>query len=196
MNDNWNTQRTLIQRAQDPEDHSAWDEFVAYYDSFIRMVLRKSNISVDEIDDLIQNILLRIWKGLPNYEYRKEKARFRTWLSTIIRNNIISHITRLKGKSDKFQTYESQIETVSETEIEEVIKTEWLDYIASLAMKKVQDVFSGNAIEVFRLSLAEKSAREIAQELSITEESVFVLRSRVKSRLKKEISEIRNQIEF
>ena len=196
VSQNWNTQQTLIQRAQNPEDEQAWDDFVSYYQSFIKMVLFKSNISLNDTDDLIQAILIRIWKGLPNYEYKKEQARFRTWLSTIIRNCIISHINKVKNKGEKVELIEEQIERISESEIEQIISEEWLDYVASIAMDKVKDVFSGNAIEVFRLSLEEKSAKEIASELNITEESVFVLRSRVKSRLKKEISKLRQLIEF
>ena len=196
VSENWNTQQTLIQRAQNPDDNQAWDDFVSYYKSFIRMVLYKSNISINDTDDLIQAILIRIWKGLPNYEYKKEQARFRTWLSTIIRNCIISHITKSKKKGEKVELIEEQVEKISESEIENIINSEWLDYVSSIAMEKVKEVFSGNAIEVFRLSLEEKSAKEIAAELKITEESVFVLRSRVKSKLKKEISKLRQLIEF
>jgi RNA polymerase sigma factor (sigma-70 family) len=195
VSENWNTQQTLIQRAQDPDDDQAWDDFILYYESFIRMVLCRSNISLNDTDDLIQAILVRIWKGLPNYEYRKEQARFRTWLSTIIRNCIITHINRIKMKGVKVELFEEQIGKISESEIEQVINSEWLDYVASIAMEKVKEAFSGNAIEVFRLSLEEMNAKEIAVELQITQESVFVLRSRVKSRLKKEIARLRQLIE-
>lgn len=39
MEENWNTHQTLIQRAQNPDDASAWDDFVKYYETFIKMVL-------------------------------------------------------------------------------------------------------------------------------------------------------------
>lgn len=196
MSDSWNTQKTLLQRIQDSDDIKAWDDFVRYYESFIKMVLRKSNVSLNEEDDLVQKILLRIWKGLPKYEYKREKARFRTWLSTIIRNAIITHINRLKDKGSKHAKYLKGVDVVSEACIEQIIDQEWLNYVASIAMIKVKEVFSGNAIEVFRLSLEERSARQISEELNITEESVFVLRSRVKSRLKKEIAQLRELIEI
>ena len=60
-----NTHQTLIQRVQNPEDTGAWDEFVKYYETFIKMVLKKSNIPFNEADDLVQDILLKVWKGLP-----------------------------------------------------------------------------------------------------------------------------------
>jgi RNA polymerase sigma factor (sigma-70 family) len=196
MNENWNTQQTLIQRAQNQDDHQAWDDFVSYYESFIKMVLRKANISLSDEDDLIQKVLLRIWKGLPSYAYQKEKARFRTWLSTIIRNTVITHINRDKSKGEKHNSYLQEVDIVSESAIEEVIHQEWMNYVSSIAMKKVEEVFSGNAIEVFKLSLLEKNAKQIAAELGISEDSVFVLRSRVKARLKKEVTQLRQLIEL
>ena len=60
MNHDWNTQQTLIQRAQNPDDHQAWEDFVGFYSSFIGMVLRKSGIAAHEADDLIQCILLKV----------------------------------------------------------------------------------------------------------------------------------------
>ena len=139
MNENWNTQQTLIQRAQNQDDHQAWDDFVSYYESFIKMVLRKANISLSDEDDLIQKVLLRIWKGLPSYAYQKEKARFRTWLSTIIRNTVITHINRDKSKGEKHNSYLQEVDIVSESAIEEVIHQEWMNYVSSIAMKKVEE---------------------------------------------------------
>ena len=147
------------------------------------MVLRKSKISLNEEGDLVQKILLQVWKCLPKYSYQKEK--FRTWLSKIIRNAIITHINRFKDKDEKHENYLKEVNVVSESAIEEIIHKEWFDYVATLAMKKVEEVFSGNAIQVFILSLEDNSARQIATPLDFTEESVFVLRSRVKARLKK-----------
>ena len=191
----WNTQQTLIQRAQNPDDHQAWEDFVQFYESFVKMVLRKSNISFYEEEDLVQSILLKVWKGLPNYEYRKENAKFRTWLSTIIRNTSITHFRKNEMESHKKDKLLKNIEGVSESKIEQIIDTEWNEYVAGLAMEKVKEKFEGQAIEVFRLSLQEKNAREIAEELGIKEDTVYSLRSRVKRRLKQEISNLRELIE-
>ena len=191
----WNTQQTLIQRAQNPDDHQAWEDFVLFYQSFVKMVVRKSNISLDEEDDLVQSILLKVWKGLPNYEYRKENAKFRTWLSTIIRNTSITYFKKNEKELDKKNSMLQNIEKVSESAIESIIDAEWNEYVASLAMDKVKEKFEGQAIEVFRLSLEEKNAREISELLNIKEDTVYSLRSRVKRRLKQEISALRELIE-
>lgn len=197
MEENWNTHQTLIQRAQNPDDASAWDDFVRYYETFIKMVLNKSNIPFSDADDLVQDILLKVWKGLPGYEYKREKAKFRTWLGTIIRNTVINHVAKVKRKGgQKLELFETKVQSFKETDIEKVIKDEWIKYLTAYAMEKIETIFSGQTIEVFKLSLKGNSGKEIASKLSLTEESVFVLRSRVKSRLKKEIDKLRAEIEF
>lgn len=197
MEENWNTHQTLIQRAQNPEDAGAWDDFVKYYETFIKMVLKKSNIPFSEADDLVQDILLKVWKGLPGYEYRQEKAKFRTWLGTIIRNTVIDYYNKAKRSGgDKFELFENSVLNIKESEIEKVIKEEWLRYLTEFAMDRIKNIFSGQAIEVFKLSLTGNSGKDIAAKLNITEESVFVLRSRVKGRIKKEIEKLRSEIEF
>lgn len=74
----WETRLTLLGRARDPEDETAWQEFAAYYRSFIRAVLTKMNVDANDLDDLQQEILLRLWKILGRYD--EERAAFRTWL--------------------------------------------------------------------------------------------------------------------
>ena len=165
MQEDWNTRLTLIERAQNPDDQSAWCDFVSYYEAFIRMVLHQSQISLNDMDDIIQDILLRIWRGLPNYEYKKEKAKFRTWLSVLIKNTILNHLSKSKrkGRDKSVELTEEAYLKISESDIEEVIATEWVGYLTSKAMEKVSKSFSGYAVEVFTKSLEGISARQISQ---------------------------------
>ena len=161
------------------------------------MVLKKSGIPLSESEDLVQDILLKVWKGLPGYEYRKKEAKFRTWLSTIIRNTVINHLQKIKRKGgEKLELFENSVANVTETDIEKIIDDEWIKYLTKFAMEKVETIFLGHAIEVFNLSLKGKNARDISKELNITEDSVFVLRNRVKKRLTIEINKLRAEIEF
>ena len=86
MSNEWLTRHTLLQRAIDQNDETAWKEFVSYYQDFIVMVLSKMAVLPDYKDDLTQEILIKLWKNLESYN--RERAQFRTWLSTIIRNTV------------------------------------------------------------------------------------------------------------
>lgn len=61
----WETRQTLLQRAKDPDDHGAWEQFADYYHGFIQMILHKMDLSVQDHEDLIQEVLIKLWKSLP-----------------------------------------------------------------------------------------------------------------------------------
>lgn len=197
MGDQWNTRLTLIQRAQDPDDHSAWDDFVNFYKCFIEMILNKSRVSLNDADDLVQEILLKVWKGLPNYEYRKNKTKFRGWLSILIRNTIINHSEKRKRKdSGKVEIEAAETSVLSQSDIESVIAEEWVVHLTSLALNNLKKSFSTKAITTFELSLKGKTAKEISKAINVTEDSVLVLRSRVKTALRREIDFLKRELEF
>ncbi|MCM8535782.1 MAG: sigma-70 family RNA polymerase sigma factor [Lentisphaeraceae bacterium] len=185
MNKNWNTQDSLILRAQNPYDEKAWDDFVGFYESFVKMVLRKVKIHCSDEEDLVQTIILNLWKNLP--KYKKGNARFRTWLSTVIRNTAINDLRKCSTESLKRDRFSEDLETVSVPRVEMIIDEEWDKYIINLAMEKVEKRFDGQAMEAFKLSLKGKNVRQIAQTLNLKENTIYTLRSRVKRRLKQEV---------
>ena len=194
MPDKWLTKKTLLQRAQDPGDSQAWEDFVSYYEGFISIVLSRMGLSATEQQDLSQEILLKLWKNLKSFEVDTERARFRTWLSTLIRNRTLDYFRKSK-KQPKMDSLE-KVEVFSDSELDKVIKKEWERYLTSRAMENVKKLFSGAAIRAFELTLLGKEADEISEELEIGKESVKTLKNRVKVRLIKEIELLRRELEF
>ena len=199
MSENWQTRPTLLQRASDPKDHKAWEEFEQYYHEFIRMVLFQMNCNIDDHNDLVQDILLRIWKTLPELNYNRDRARFRTWLSQLIRNKVIDHFRKVKRVSQKQEKIREETNAeaaiVSEPELVEIIQKEWEVHIVKLALKNISDLFTERAIEAFELGMEGVKTTQIAEKLGIKENSVIKLRNRVKHRLVKEIQHLREELE-
>lgn len=199
MQENWQTRQTLLQRASDPDDHKAWEEFEQYYREFIRMVLFQMNCNVDDHNDLVQEILLRIWKTLPELNYNRDRARFRTWLSHLIRNKVIDHFRKLKRVNQKQERVKEEVDheksIISEPELVEVIQKEWEVHIVKLALNNISSLFTERAIEAFELGMEGVKTAQIAEKLGIKENSVIKLRNRVKHRLVKEIQHLREELE-
>lgn len=198
MSEQWLTKQTLIQRVKEasPDDKNVWNEFNSFYESFIVMLLRKWNCAKEEREDLKQEILVRIWKGIPNYEYRQGEAKFRTWLSTLIKNTMLSYLDkRNRRHPDKLELNEVLYLPADQSSLEEIIEEEWSAHIMSMAMENVKEHFSGQAFEVFQLSLKGKTIAEIAEQLGIVETSAYTLRSRFKARLKKEFQALKEMLE-
>jgi len=57
-------------------------------------------------------------------------------------------------------------------------------------------MFSGNAIEVFLLSLEGETSENISTQLGLSKESVYVLKHRVKKRFTEEVILLRREMEY
>lgn len=190
----WKTQQTLIDRARDPNDSQAWDEFTNYYASFIRMVLTQLRAPPDDLEDLSQTILLKLWQSLSTVELGRNHARFRTWLGTVIRNTLYTHCSQ--AASRKRRETNAAVANVVPPDIEDIIECEWRKHIIALVIERLNASFSGKAMDVFTMALDGKSVADIASALELTKDSVYVLRNRVQSRFRKEARQLRNHLEF
>ncbi|MCH2209401.1 MAG: sigma-70 family RNA polymerase sigma factor [Lentisphaerales bacterium] len=195
MNEDWKTRQTLLQRAKDPEDHQAWEEFVHYYRNFILMIMRKMNLSQSEQEDITQEILLKLWKKLESYN--QQKAGFRTWLSAVIRNTVLkfyeSSGRRLVRENKSFINF---LEGDSESELETLIEEEWKSYLTKVALENIRKIFSGKAVQAFEMTLEEIPVEQICEELELKKESLYVLRNRVKSRFVEELRFLASELQF
>ncbi len=190
----WQTRLTLVDRARDPSDSKAWDEFTDYYTSFIRMVLMQLHAPMDDIEDLSQTILVKLWQNLLTVELGRDHARFRTWLGTVIRNTFYTHCSQ--AASRKRRETNAAVADVVPPDIDDIIESEWRKHIIALVIERLNASFSGKAMDVFTMTLDGKSVDDIASALELTKDSVYVLRNRVRTRFLDEAKQLRSQLEF
>jgi len=199
MEDKWVTRQTLLKRAKNPDDNLAWEEFVRYYQPFIHTILYHMNFRTSEYADIEQEILLTLWKKLPEFELDSNKGHFRSWLSTIIRNKVLELIRKNKlyeKRRDAATEQYMEDDFLSETEFTHIVEQEWQKHIIKTALDNIRKLFSGVAIQAFEMSLVGKTSREIGEALEVSHESVRTLKNRVKQRLMKEIEHLREELEF
>jgi RNA polymerase sigma-70 factor (ECF subfamily) len=190
------TRYTLLQRACDLHDERAWEEFVSHYRRFIFYILRELGVADRDIEDLAQQVLFSLTKDLSRYD--QSRARFRTWLSAVIRNAALVHFRKQKSRQERIHIFgkEQRIEYMDQpSEIDMRIEQEWSAYVANIAMSRVREVFKGQAIEVFELGLDGFSAAEIADKTTLSVASVYTLKKRVKKRLYLEIRALVAELE-
>jgi len=191
MADEWLTRKTLLGRALDPEDHDAWGEFVSFYEKFIYSILHRMNIHPNEFDDLVQEILVHLWNKLGLYD--AEKSKFRTWLSTVIRNLVFSYLDSNQRRYNRRNTLEGDDVAIqsfhppSSADFERMVEKEWKMHLSNMALDKLRKKFTGNAIDVFSLSLEGVSNQEISEKLGITKDSVKSLKTRVRGKFIEEM---------
>ena len=188
MSDNYHTSYSLLGRALDLNDKEAWAKLSEKYRSFIYYILVKFNIPNTDIDDVAQLIMVDLFQKLETYD--REKGRFRSWFSRLIKNRAIENYRKVVAHNKKIDHYEhalSFFDTTEEAEIESLIEKEWIDYITIEAVKRVEESYTGKAVQAFQLGLKGYSIKEVAEQLDLTENSVYSYRQRMKKSLKIEV---------
>ena len=196
MTEHNQTSYALLQRACDLHDEEAWVEFADHYLRFIYYILNQMGVRAADVEDVAQQILIMLTRDLGSYD--RSKARFRTWLSAVIRNAALVYFRKTKSQLKRIRVFgeECKIETMDRpSEIDQRIEAEWEEYVAELAMERVRSVFKGQAMTVFELGMEGLSAAEVADQTGLSVSSVYTLRKRVKKRLYLEIRALVAELE-
>ena len=96
--DNFATSPSLIDRLcrwelSDTADQD-WRSFVDIYQPMLLAYAQRRGLDPASADDVVQEILLGITKGLPGFNYLPEKCRFRTWLFRVAERKVMDHWRR------------------------------------------------------------------------------------------------------
>ena len=183
-----NTRATLLIRLRNKHDDESWEEFTNYYSSYVFAVLKGMGVEFSELEDMSQSILLKLWKSLPDFEYKPEKGSFRSWLCTVIRRSVYNYFR------DKKKTSEIISEESVKADVEKIAEKEWMIHIATLAWDSIADEFSESVKETYiRLSNGEL-AEEIAKDLNISRGTVYVYKERVQKALRKEVRRLNTEL--
>jgi RNA polymerase sigma factor (sigma-70 family) len=86
MNDK--TRSTLLGRLRDGADVLAWDEFFARYWPMIHALARYHGCSEHTAEEVVQDVVLKIFEKRDVFRYDPQRGRFRDWLATVIRNQV------------------------------------------------------------------------------------------------------------
>jgi len=192
----WSTRHTLLHRLKDQHDEKSWEEFMLTYQKYIYNICKRSKLQHNEAEEFTQEILVKLWKKLPDLDVRTVKGSFRAWLKTMIKNHITNYFNRQKMIREKLTVNNKEsllpyIDKISKSDIDEIIDNEWHLHITNLALDKVKESLSSSTINAFLMSLEGRSTEEIAKELSITESTVYVHKKAVKDALQKHIRQLK-----
>jgi RNA polymerase sigma-70 factor (ECF subfamily) len=83
------TRPTLLQRIRRDDDRASWDEFYAVYYEFLCRYATKQGVPPHEVPDIVQEVFSKLYRARQRFEYDPQRARFRTWLLRVARNQVI-----------------------------------------------------------------------------------------------------------
>jgi len=179
------THTTLLRRLATGNDQLAWDEFVQRYGAVVRAVAHRHGLQPADADDVLQDTLIGLTRSLPGFEYNPQTAKFRTYLKSIVQRII-------------FQRFRQKQSTVgiellgalpAADEADAIWDTEWRQHHLRLAMETIEIEFSSRDRLVFTLYVgSQQPPGSIADELGISIDLVYKIKSRIMKRLESVIA--------
>ncbi len=185
------TRDSLLLRIQDPSDRDAWTEFSTIYSPVTYRIARLHGLQDADAQDLAQRALMSVAEAIGRWESDPDRAKFRTWLSRVIRNAIID---ALRGKRpDAAVGGSSLIDKLSQQpskDFDEQFDRQSRREIFRRAARSIRCEFEPSTWNAFWLTTVDgMSPVDVAKQLTKTVGSVYTARSRVMARLRQKVRE-------
>lgn len=152
---------------------------------------RARGLQSSDAADVTQEVLVRVAKAVRSFEYDPSKGLFRDWLARIV----INEIRRFgKKRSDSMEAAES-LGQEDAGQLESVWNERFHQHIFSEALIRCQPHFSEETWKMFQRSWIDKlEPEQVARELQISVDQIYVARSRVLKRLRSEVAVLADDI--
>lgn len=162
-------------------DQQSFKEIYEYYWDYLFSVAFKKSKSNDIAQDLVQETFINLWKYRANFGH---VSNLRVYLTTMLKYQFLKGIKQERiifetlGDSHEFQYGSSKNDGFLQLEFEELYGQ--IQTVIESLPKKTKQIFLQNKIE-------NRSIKEIAKELAITESAVRTHLSNANSTLKQEL---------
>lgn len=98
----------LLARFRDPATkESAFTAIIKKYQEKLYWHIRRMVVSHEDANDVLQNVFIRVWKGLENF---REDAQLYTWLYKVATNECLTFLDQQKRKGAiSFENVEAEL---------------------------------------------------------------------------------------
>jgi RNA polymerase sigma-70 factor (ECF subfamily) len=190
MDESLDTRHSLILRLRDPADEVAWREFAALYEPLVLRLARRKGLQDADARDMCQDVLLAVARAAESWDPDPNKGSFRGWLSRVARNLMINFLTRQEqlgtGRTSVMELLEAQPKL--DPSAADLFDLEYRRRLFQWAAEKVENEFTPETWRAFwRTAIDGEKSGRVAESLGMSIGAVYIARSRVMARLRKQI---------
>lgn len=184
------TSLSLLLRAGSGEP-AAWQRFDTLYRPLIRGWLIRHRVHPQEAEDLTQDVLFSVVRGIERFRHPGETGSFRGWLRTITANRAREfwRAGRCRAGAPGGDAFLRAIEELEDptSGISAGWDREHDEATVRQLMELLADEFEPQTMRAFRMVVFDgRKGSEVAAELGMTVAAVYAAKSRVLSRLRAE----------
>jgi len=181
------TQPSLLLRIRDASDAESWRTFVSIYAPLIYRSCRRQGLQDADAADVGQEVLAQVARSIREFEYQPGRGRFRDWLGAVVRNKVCRFLEN-EGRGVRGVVVDESMENLRAFEADGEWVAEFHAHLLSVALGRIRDRFEPPTWSAFEeVWLHDRAANEVARELALPIEAVYLAKSRVLKRLRDEL---------
>jgi RNA polymerase sigma-70 factor (ECF subfamily) len=180
------TSATLLERLRGPDAGPAWDRFARLYTPLLLHWARsRYGLQPADADDLVADVLADLVRTLPGFTYDRGRS-FRGWLRGVLHHKWADR-RRKAGRQPPAGA--GGLSGVADGPAADPGEAEERTLLARRALELMQGEFEPSTWRACWETVAEaRPAAEVAAELGISPNAVYLARSRVLRRLREEMA--------
>jgi RNA polymerase sigma-70 factor (ECF subfamily) len=172
------TPATLLERLRRPDQPEAWKRFVDLYAPLLHFWASRLGLQDSEAADLVQDVFLVLLQKLPQFRYDPDRS-FRSWLRRVTINRwregqrrcrvpvVEGHADELPGPNELDPAYTFW-------------EQEYRRCIVHRVLTLIQEEFEPSTWKAFwECIVCDRAPQDVARELGLTINAVYIARSRV-----------------
>ena len=176
---------SLLERLRRPDEQAAWNQFVELYTPLLYAWTRRLGLRPEEAADLVQDLFVLLVEKLPQFRYDPQRS-FHAWLRTVFLNKWRNH--QRSELQATIQPGGESLSDISATESASFEEAEYRQYLVRRALQLMQAEFETTTWKACWEFVAwERPAQDVARELNISVNAVYVAKCRVLRRLREEL---------
>ena len=188
------TRLSILLRVRNLGDSESWREFYSIYRPLIFGYLRGLGLKEFDANDLTQEVFCRLMKILPTFELDRKRARFRSYLWRLTYSMLIDWVRRNKVRGRAEEKWVRHIREAEQHQLEVVFILRHRERILEVVLPQVRATTSATSWTCFEQRLLRgRPAGEIAAELGITANVVYVYASRVLKEVRRPLRRARGR---
>ena len=184
----WVTTTQVLEDLRGSNDTIAWISFRDHFYPVIFNFARKLGLSETDAEDAAQEVMLTFVRAFRDGKYSKEKGRLSNWLFGIARRVILNlrghkpleHLVADKTTGTSFWDLIKDDYSLTQN-----WENQWRQMVLIRCLEQVQQQFEPKVYRAFDLyALSNVPVAEVAQQLKISSNAVYIAKSRVLSKLR------------
>ncbi len=182
----FSTRKSLLSRIKAGSE-IGWYEFYRTYLPLIMLRGGDFNLTGTEKDELVQEVMITIFRNSRTFQYDPEKGRFSGFLRKIIGNKAKDILRRRNRDNERFADADTDDipDDGNESELERAWESEWRHHVLKQAIEELKTRLEPKGYQAFELyALKGWPPERVAEFLDMTANSVYVAKNRAMEKLK------------